>query len=586
MKAITRYHGLGLVLLLVVVLWSVSPQLQQTPARDSGFYLYAGARLLQGDRLYVDVWDHKPPLIHLINALGLALGHGLAWGVWFLEVLASGAAVWLAYVFLSAFYGERAAALSVVASLGLLVQILQGGNYTEEFAILFQVASVYFFVRYQQSRVCSDALACGVSLGMLFFLRQNLIAVGVAIVLFYIWKLLIERQGEVVDGVRIAAGFALVAALVGVYILWFSDIEAFWQAAFGYNFGYTRLGLLGRVNALRRGLIFMARSPLWIVMGLAWLLAAACLFRHQAHAVQRFVAERRVGWLLLGVAVGLAAFVAWMELRPGAVPGIGLGQKLVLAAGGVLLLGAWLSLSGMLRRSAERAGAPRQSWQPEQADLALLLVIWFPVEFYMATLSGRLYLHYFIQLVVPGMFLFAFLFHELTRFLRARWRGWRAGVMGIWALWLALGVVAFPLVPLDDLYVRRADAQTLVMTAWLQEISGADDGAVLIWGAEPAIYYLARRRSPTPYAYLYPLIATNAAGQGHVEKFMTALEDSSPRWIVDTLDADFPRIEGACDVDASAAFPDTEEVFRYICAHYHYEAQVGPESWPVFQFHP
>lgn len=52
------------------------------PPRDGGVFLYAGRRLLAGESLYRGVWDHKPPGIHLINAAGLFIADGSAWGVW------------------------------------------------------------------------------------------------------------------------------------------------------------------------------------------------------------------------------------------------------------------------------------------------------------------------------------------------------------------------------------------------------------------------------------------------------------------------------------------------------------------------
>lgn len=38
---------------------------------DSSIFLYVGQRLLAGDQLYTEVWDHKPPLIFWINKAGL-----------------------------------------------------------------------------------------------------------------------------------------------------------------------------------------------------------------------------------------------------------------------------------------------------------------------------------------------------------------------------------------------------------------------------------------------------------------------------------------------------------------------------------
>ncbi len=40
---------------------------------DEANYAYIGGRLLQGDRLYIDVWDHQPPGVFMLFAAGTAL---------------------------------------------------------------------------------------------------------------------------------------------------------------------------------------------------------------------------------------------------------------------------------------------------------------------------------------------------------------------------------------------------------------------------------------------------------------------------------------------------------------------------------
>jgi hypothetical protein len=51
---------------------------------DPWLFAYYGRRLLEGARLYTDIWDNKPPGIFWLNALGLRLAGGSIWGVWLL----------------------------------------------------------------------------------------------------------------------------------------------------------------------------------------------------------------------------------------------------------------------------------------------------------------------------------------------------------------------------------------------------------------------------------------------------------------------------------------------------------------------
>ena len=51
--------------------------------RDSSVFTYIGKVILQGGMPYRDTFDHKGPLIYLINALGLAINERI--GVWLIE---------------------------------------------------------------------------------------------------------------------------------------------------------------------------------------------------------------------------------------------------------------------------------------------------------------------------------------------------------------------------------------------------------------------------------------------------------------------------------------------------------------------
>jgi len=50
--------------------------------RDSGVFLYHGARILAGEVPYRDLWDHKPPGIYYLDAWGSCLAGWAAYGSW------------------------------------------------------------------------------------------------------------------------------------------------------------------------------------------------------------------------------------------------------------------------------------------------------------------------------------------------------------------------------------------------------------------------------------------------------------------------------------------------------------------------
>ncbi len=572
-----------LILLPILALISVSPILKQTSPRDPGFYLYAGSRLLQGDELYTEIWDHKPPLIHLVNALGLWISAGSVWGVWLLEAASLIAATLLAFTLLRSSFGTWVSLLSIAAGLGLLVQILHGGNYTEEFAILYQVAVLYFFVQYRRTQKTISALACGVAIGGLFFLRQNLIAMGAAITLDILWLAITHRAWPLRDLLKISAGFLGVVVGMLLFIELRSDLGEFWQAAFIYNQAYSSLGLAERAKAIGTGIVFLARSPLGLAILVGWIVAVWRVMRHYARELIRGLLSRWVGGLLLmgGILSLGAAFAA--EIVTQAQPGFGLAQKAALFLGAGLVIFGLVAL--ILRRHLPqllKAEKLPQPIPPLTLDLITIVVFWLPIEIVLVTLSGRAYLHYFMPLFVGGLFLLAVLLEQVEQSLSAlQLKGHAAILTGAWALWMLAGLYFFPIVPLQDLYSPRSDQQMIAAAQWIRDNSQPDE-SVLVWGAEPYVNFLSERRSPTRYAYLYPLITSNEAGLSRGMEFVAALEINPPAVIIDAQDDDFSRLAEACASTSSPTHPGMAVALNMLCRNYRFERQIGPEGWGVF----
>ncbi len=122
-----------------------SPALRPVPGRDQGVFLYIGRELNRGAALYQDLWDHKPPLIHYLNALGVTLDGGSMWGIWIIEALFLVGTVALSVITLRRAFGLGAAAFGTLCWIAAATTLLSG-NLLEEYALLFQFAALYFFV--------------------------------------------------------------------------------------------------------------------------------------------------------------------------------------------------------------------------------------------------------------------------------------------------------------------------------------------------------------------------------------------------------------------------------------------------------
>ena len=86
-KYITRKLSWMIPFLLLIFISLFSLPGITLPNRDSSVFQYAGAQMLAGKIPYLDFWDHKGPLIFVVNALGAWIHGGDPSGVWLVELV-------------------------------------------------------------------------------------------------------------------------------------------------------------------------------------------------------------------------------------------------------------------------------------------------------------------------------------------------------------------------------------------------------------------------------------------------------------------------------------------------------------------
>lgn len=168
-----RYLIPLLAILLAVAAWcSVNYNRPTQPGYDSGIFASGGFHLLKGSVLYRDLWDHKPPMAFLINAMALGYGEGTVTSVRRTEAgfLAVGAVlIFLIGVRLS----RRVSAPLLVALLFILMisdpRLFEGGNLTEVYAVVFVLAGILCCALALETRHEAQ-MACAAGSGFFFAL--------------------------------------------------------------------------------------------------------------------------------------------------------------------------------------------------------------------------------------------------------------------------------------------------------------------------------------------------------------------------------------------------------------------------------
>jgi len=284
------------------VLLPISPMSIYYASRDSGVFLYVGWRILNGELPYRDVWDHKPPVIFYIDALGLAIANGSRWGVWLLEFLSLSFAAFVGLTLIRKAMGAASAILGTVLWLVTLVFVIKAGNLTTEYTLPLQFAALWLAERAidEESRMPFwHWLLTGLTGGVAFFTKQTAIGIWLSIVLVLIVyrmkshqlrKMIVELFFFFMGALAICVGWLVFFGLKG-------GLSEFWDAAFKFNFVYSASmsGFWVRLRPFTQGIIPLATAGLLQFAGVGYLLGLSLIY---------FKRDIIRGWLPL-LAIGL-----------------------------------------------------------------------------------------------------------------------------------------------------------------------------------------------------------------------------------------------------------------------------------------
>lgn len=223
------------------VLLPFSPANLPVPFKDSGVFLYAGSQILRGYVPYRYVWDHKPPLIFYINASGLALSGGSRWGVWGIEVVSLSLAALLGFRLIHRVYGAVPAAISILLLFLNFFVLIQGGNFTTEYALPVQLLCFSLACAPdQKERYFFRGIIIGVLCALLFLIRQNTVGIGVAICCYTILQTYFAQEDRKMrmEITGIFAGISIIMSLTVLFFWLQGALGDFWDASFVFNYYY------------------------------------------------------------------------------------------------------------------------------------------------------------------------------------------------------------------------------------------------------------------------------------------------------------------------------------------------------------
>ena len=274
---------------------------------DSAIFYIIGKYWAQGSIPYIDLWDHKGPVIFFINCIGYLLTENKT-GVFILQVVSL--SVFLYFVFLTfrTRFSQLVSALLTLVSLFWLACSYEGGNLTEEYLLPYLAAAFYFTVKWLDKRENTptdhnpwQAFLLGFILGFSLLTRLTnalsacgiMLAVAILLIIEKRWgnlwrNILFYILGFTVIVAPFCIYFALHHALkemlFGSFFFNFENIVSTTQKSAHLAFGYKNLFLFAVMSA--NSLVLL-------------LLSIYSLIADKPHRISAFV------WLIASIPVTL-----------------------------------------------------------------------------------------------------------------------------------------------------------------------------------------------------------------------------------------------------------------------------------------
>lgn len=208
---------------------------------DSGIFQEMGVCLAQGGTPYVDLFDHKGPILWFIQALGIWISPH--WGLVLLQTISLFFTLLLWYKTSNWLLNKKVIS-AIISLFGLLflLAFYQRGNLCEEWCLSFVSLPIYIYVKRLTNKeehkpIYShrDSFIIGICVGILSMIRLNNTA---PIVGFVLWHFILciknKEYGRLwIDVASICGGMIIVFILCSIFYL----IKAGWTGVYEMIYG-------------------------------------------------------------------------------------------------------------------------------------------------------------------------------------------------------------------------------------------------------------------------------------------------------------------------------------------------------------
>lgn len=207
---------------------------------DSNVFKYIALVMSKGGMPYKDTFDHKGPLLYILNYVGNCVSYYR--GIWIIEAVFMLSTVIFLYKTSRLFCDRLYSLICVVIAMTPMLEYFEEGNFAEEFALSFISVSLYIFTDYFFNEKINRIrlIICGASFAGVFFLRPNMIALWIVFCIsVLVYNIKNKKTIPWYFLVWFLVGTILISAPIMFWIVKNGAFNDFIKDYFIFNFRYT-----------------------------------------------------------------------------------------------------------------------------------------------------------------------------------------------------------------------------------------------------------------------------------------------------------------------------------------------------------
>lgn len=247
----------------------MNPIIQSPTGTDSSVFRTVAYMMEHGFMPYRDSFDHKGPLLYILNWCGNRISS--KWGIWLIEFVFLMTAFVMIYKISSLISSRRSSYIVTLVCMLLFEHYFEMGNFTEEYAMAFIAAALFIFMDYLRNNVISNnrLFVCGFCFGGTLLLRPNMISTWAVMCIVVLIKAITDKQWKSIGRFLLwfLAGMASIMLPILIWLGVNDDLSYCWESYIVFNMRYvSEEGGRATLNAKCMSMYHFLSSGIYIAL--------------------------------------------------------------------------------------------------------------------------------------------------------------------------------------------------------------------------------------------------------------------------------------------------------------------------------